>query len=956
MLSEKPESIAQITHQFLQTRQRWGDAALEGVDSLHIAEQLATSTDAFLLELWREAARPEFFDATALLALGSYGRREMALESDVDLMIELGRRELLEDAEFHHAVERFMTWCRDAHLRLGHAVRTPAQTLQEFEADPRTPISVLDARLLAGQTRRAAAELSWQCVRAPEAAEFLRAQDEGLGFVATLMEGYRARTRRNGKTIYLLEPDIKSGEGGLRDLNCIHWAGRVRWQFSPGDEVFPEVGWSAELRERYRDGLRWILGLRNILHVNHGRKSDRLTFLDQEKIAAILLEEEDLGDTTLEESSSADLADLSPRDRATRAESLMRRQYREARAISMLAQRFLRRWQLREGGEEVEINSIFGLKNGQLGLKSYTINPGSYGPSEEPAGRVTPERELSPGEIFDALELAAQHDALLGPVLELSIARSVAAWGEAQREDREICRRLYHLLTDPDTSPKTSRRLLETGILTKLIPEFEPIVCHVQHDVYHIYTTDIHSLKCLEKARKLVSGAADTEAEHWALFRKIGAQVKRTEVFLLAALFHDIGKNRGGDHSHRGAEMMDNIGWRLGLNWGDIDRLAFLVREHLTLSDTARRRDLSDPRVVRELAARLRTVEALNELTALTFCDMATVGPNIMTDWNAALISELYHRLRLVIENGVESLWRDHESLVEQQRAALLKMLQQERAADDVQAGSSPPAISAGQLRSQLDAFVRDVPTDHFAITPADALLRQFETYRRAAHSDRPEVFCTSLPERGVTEIIICAHDVPGTLAKIAGVISASGLNIMAAEIVTTASGRTLDIFQVSQGAALALLLSQREAQAPADPARLKHVAQTLIETLESGHSVENLLKKRIAQTRLEPRLTPQVPTRVEARQDISDTFTVIEIRAPDRVGLLYEIARTLWEYGLNTHVSKIDSLGTQIIDTFYVESARGGKLSAAQTTDIIRALYETIEHSPYLEDPAAQS
>jgi [protein-PII] uridylyltransferase len=950
LISETPEPIRSATERFMKVREKWAIEALSGADSLELARNLAASTDAFILELWRQAAPSDVLDATALLATGSYGRRELAAQSDIDLMIEVGRPELIDRPEFHDAVERFMTWCRDARLKLGHAVRTPEQTLREFEADLRTPISVLDARLLAGQEHLAPESVPWEPVRAPEAAEFLRADDEGIGFVQTLMEGYRARIKRNGKTIYLLEPDIKSGEGGLRDLNCIHWAGRVRWELDPGVQLLDDVGWTPEFRKIYCDGLRWILGLRNILHINHGRKHDRLNFPDQEKIAAIILEDEALPEATLDEISNAVDDDLSPSDRVTRAESLMRRHYREARAISMVAQRFLRRWQLIESEEEVEIGELFGLSNGQLGFSSRFFQAPTPPDSAAmlPSG---PERALSPTEVLDALHLATEHNALLGPVLELSIAESVANWGEAERNDREFCRRFRRLLTDPKVTARTSRRLLENGILTKLVPEFEPIVCHVQHDVYHVYTTDIHSLKCLEKARKLVSGAADPEAEHWDLFRRVGAQVRRTEVFLLAALFHDIGKNRGGDHSRRGAEMMDDIGRRLGLNWGDIDRLAFLVREHLTLSDTARRRDLSDPRVIRELAARLRTVEALNELTALTFCDMATVGPHVMTDWNAALIAELYQRLRQVIENGLESLWRDHESLVEQHREALIEMLKERPPETVGGARIAARQISEGRLRSRLDAFVRDVPTDHFATAQPEALLRQFETYREAAETDSTRVSFTALPERGVTEIIICAQDVPGTLAKIAGVISASGLNIMAAQIVTTASGRTLDIFQVSQGAPLGMLLSQRETQTPADPARLDRLAETLIETLETGESVEMLLKRRIAEARLEPRPTPPVRTLVDARQDISDSFTVFEVRAPDRVGLLYEIARTLWEHGVSTHVSKIDSLGNQIIDTFYVEGLHGGKLSDAQTAELSNALYETLENSPYLDD-----
>ncbi|QDG49919.1 [protein-PII] uridylyltransferase [Persicimonas caeni] len=902
-MTQTPPAVSEAIERHRSERARLAQKALVGADSLQIAAELTELTDRFVLEVWREAAEPRVLEKTAVLALGGYGRRELAFGSDIDVMFELGDSALFDSEELHHSVERFLTWCRDARLKLGHAVRTPAQTREEFESDPRTPISVLDTRALAGQP-----EASWETVRAPEAADFLRGDDDGVGFVELLMRGYEARLERNGKTVYLLEPDIKSGEGGLRDLNCIHWAGRVRWRFVPAERAYPDIGWTAEFRQKYISGLRWLMGLRHLLHINHEREHDRLTFPDQEKIAAILLEMG--GDETSDPNSMA--------------EELMRRHYKEARDISMLTQRLLRRWQIVEGGKEVEVGSIFSLSNGQLALS-------------EDAHR----ERLAPEHVMEALEQASAHDALLDPVLEMAIADSVEAWGEAEREDKQLNRRFRQLLTDADASPKTSERLLENGILTKLLPEFEPIVCHVQHDVYHVYTTDVHSLKCLERARSLVSGSPDPEAQRWRLFTAVADEVERTEILLLAALFHDIGKNRGGDHSRRGAEMMNDIGRRLDMETSDIDQLAFLVREHLTVSDTARRRDLSDPRVVREIASRLRTVETLNELTALTFCDMSTVGPNVMTDWNATLIGELYRRARQAIEGGLESVWRGQQALVEQNRDALWKLSQ---AKIDAQ-------LSSGELRSQLDAFIRDVPTDHFAKTEPSSLLRQFDTYRQARQAEQTRVRFTPMRERGVTELIVCAQDVPGTLAKIAGVISASGLNIMTAEIVTTAGGRTLDIFQVSQSPPRASLVAQRSTRPPDDPRRLERLEEKLVAVLDGEVSVESLLKQRISETRLAPRPTPSVKTSVEARQDISDAFTVLEVRAPDRLGLLYEITRTLWEHDVSTYISKIDSLGTQIIDTFYVEGVGGGKLSDDKTGEVLNALYETLESSPYLDE-----
>lgn len=891
-----PSVVEQLTRRYLDERDEIAKGLSDGRGGLETARLLAEATDAWIAELWCHAAPQPIREATSLMALGGYGRRELCFGSDIDLMIEVLDESLLDSETLRDSVEKLMTWCRDSRISLSHSVRTESQTLSEFEVDPRTPISLIDAREIEHE-KLAAPSRGW----AAAAAGFLRGDDHGKQFIEQLIDGYEARRARRGQTVYLLEPDIKAGEGGMRDLNYLQWGASVRWSLDVRREESDDAGWSGEHRETFHRGLEWILRLRHLLHLEHDRKHDRLNFPDQEALAAQIL------------GSSNDSGDIH-----RRAEALMREHYSEAREISMLTQRFLRRWRLEEPAECTQLDSVFCLSGGQL----------SFCAPNQP--------ELSDLEVLEALELASEHGALLDPVLEMHLAHRAAGWDGSHRRKRGLNGQLLRLLTDPAISEKTSERLLENGILTALIPEFEPIVCHVQHDVYHVYTTDIHSLKCLEMGRRMV-GPADFETR-WTFFPKIAEQIEDTEVFLMACLCHDIGKNRGGDHSRIGAKLMTDIGRRLGMSDEQIDQLAFLVREHLTLSDTARRRDIGDPRVVRDLAGRIRTVEALNQLTALTFCDMSTVGPDVMTDWNASLIMEMYETLRRALEHGVEHLWKDRHDEVEDKRSQLLEL------------ASQGPDEDAGELRSQVDEFVRDLPTDYLVSHAADALIRPFQVYREARATGETAIIATPMQERGVTEFVVATQDVPGTLAKIAGTLSASGLNIRTAEVTTTASGLSNDVFQVSQSAGRAGRYIAAEETALTDQRRIDQVRERLHDVLAGREDVEELLTRRINERRLAPRPTPSVETSVRVHQDQSDTFTVIEVRAPDRVGLLYEIAKTLWKAGVSTHFSKIDSLGTKIIDTFYVESVDGGKLDDEAVDSVVTALEDMLEESPLLE------
>lgn len=839
---------------FVRARQQIVDELLDDGRGVVAAHALTLATDDWVRALWAAAGG---FDAH-LIALGGFGRRELCHGSDVDLVIEVREGDEAR-AELRECVERFMTWARLTRVRLSHAVRTPSQTAEAFQVDVRTPVSYLDARSLTAEAQDSR----------DAAVKLLRADDEGVGFVAMLLEGYRARLQRYGQTIYLLEPDVKSGKGALRDVHMLRWAMLVR------DESLEDL-------PRLAADHDWLLELRSLLHALHGRKHDRLHFPDQERIAVLL---EDGSHT--------------PRDAA---EALMRRHYQVTRRIARTTERALRRWGPVVDAVEHHVSERFRLSGGTL--------------------FVDGEARLRPDEVLEGLRLASQFDTLLDPVAEERFEAAAAEWGPDQRADASLCGTFRELLTDPASTARTSTRLLELGVLTRLVPEFEPVVCHVQHDVYHVYTTDVHLLRCLEFGRQLLR--ADSEVgTRWPEFATVAARIEDVEVFLLSTLFHDIGKNRGGGHSEKGAVMMIDVAPRLGLDVDRRDLLSFLVREHLTLSHVARRHDLSDRRLLRDLAARIRTVEALNQLTALTFCDMSTVGRNAITDWNATLLLQLHERLEATIRDGVAATWQHIAREVIEVRAWL--------------------SAQVGEGRPQVDAFVRDLPATYLVEAKPEALARAFEAWRRGQDGEIV-VLATPDAERGSTEVIVSAPDQPGVLAQITGTISSLGLNILDARIITTSSGRLLDIFQVAQSGGAAHALDRAEQVAVTDEARLARLRERLIEVLHGERTAAELLEQRAAQSKLAPRTTPDVDTSVEVIDDVSDDYTVVQVKAPDRIGLLYDIARTLSQCEVDIRLSKIDAVGTQVVDTFYLESIDHQQLNAEQIADVVAALRVAVE------------
>jgi [protein-PII] uridylyltransferase len=320
---------------------------------------------------------------------------------------------------------------------------------------------------------------------------------------------------------------------------------------------------------------------------------------------------------------------------------------------------------------------------------------------------------------------------------------------------------------------------------------------------------------------------------------------------------------------------------------------------------------------------------------------MSNVGDDVMNDWNASLLMGLYRRLRVAIEHGVESVWQRLSDDLRSHQDTVVSLY----------ADRTDTAVASAQ--SALDEFFRDVPAGHILETAPAALLRQFDVYMASKQTSEPVVLSTPIEEKGATEIIVSAPDVPGALAQITGAISSLGLNILTAQIVTTAGKSTLDIFRVAQSGGAAHALNPGGQRALTDEVRIARLEERLRDVLSGRVPVEELLAKRIREKRLSDREMPVVDAAVRIVPELSDDFTVIEVKAPDRIGLLYEIASTLQAHGVNIHLSKIDALGTQVIDTFFVDAAAGGPLSPEQFSAVVEALEQVVQASRLVPDSA---
>ncbi len=864
------EALLQAARSFLDSHlQRIHHLNDQGVSGREIVEELTTVFDQLNDSIYRAVSADlseDVLAGCALIALGGYGRAEMNPRSDLDLMFfytPSGK----DAARVISDRMLYLLW--DLRLDVGYSVRSSDECLEESQ-DSTVRSALLDARLISGNP-----ELFESFYRTVGVLMLTR---DTQGFIKLKLNERAERKKKYGSSVYLLEPNLKEGEGGLRELQEALWIARVKFKSSGMKELLRKGVINEQDFQEYDQALDYLWKIRNFLHFTGQRKSDQLTFDLQQQLAVAFGYKENR--------------------RTSAVEQFMQGYYAHAFQVEHLSTKLI-------------LNATQSLsppkKGGFKFLEKRNLEDGFYIIRGELRAKVDQQLLKDPVLMMVAFELAQKHEVQLCLELKQLIRDNVQLINDKIRRSSRINTSFMNILRHPKGVSNILRKMHHLQFLSAFIPEFKKIYCRVQFDLYHIYTVDIHTLFAIEEMENL--WARKYEKVH-PLLTEVANNIEKRELLLLAILFHDIGKGSGKDHSVRGAEMVPTIARRLRLNREDSQRLQFLVLHHLQMAHISQRRDLQDFKMIAQFSELMGMSETLRMLYLLTFADIKAVGPDVWTEWKGSLLRELYEKAYDALEKN--EFYQEQRS----DKARNRKRNIRRALLGDFSDSQINKVINSLHTRYLMSYRSREiVPHLRLALSRGKkTLMMQIEHKREAEY----------------TEVTLATIDSPGLYSQIAGVMAAHSINILGAQIHTRKTGAVLDILQVDSP--VGGIVDK--------PRKWQRVEADLSEVLEGRVFVEDLFDKRQEPDYLKfSTQRPQRPNMVEIDNDVSDRYTVIDIFANDKVGLLYEITRTLNELGLYIAVSKISTKVDQAADVFYVSDIFGQKITDLVKLDEIRTV-----------------
>jgi [protein-PII] uridylyltransferase len=816
----------------------------------------------------------------SIVAVGGYGRGELAPHSDIDLLFLLPYKRT---SRAEQIVEYMLYILWDLGLKVGHSTRSIDDCIRQSKADMTIRTALLESRwvwgdqpLVAELKRRYRAEV---------------VTGSAVYFVEAKLAERDERHAKLGEARYVLEPNIKEGKGGLRDLHTLYWIAKYLYPITDVRELVNLGALSQDAANRFAKAQAFLWAVRCHLHFLTGRMEDRLTFDVQPQIASRMGYTDHGGTLGVERFMkhyfliAKDVGDL------TRI------------FCALLEQEHKRKPKLRFPAIlRAKRVDGFRLEGNRLDLSD------------------PQELERDPVKMIRLFYTALTLELDVHPRALSVVTQNLKRIDNKVRNDPEANRLFVEMLCSRKDPEVALRHMNEAGVLGRFIPDFGRVVAQMQYDMYHVYTVDEHTIQAVGILHKLEQGlyVEDTPTP-----TEVVRTIQSRRALYLAVFLHDIAKGRSGDHSVIGADIALKLGPRLGLTDEETETASWLIRHHLLMTRTAFKRDVDDPKTIADFVAIVQSPERLKLLLALTVADVRAVGPNVWNNWKAGLLAELYHRSMDMMSGGIGVEGR--ETRVAQAQAALREQL----------AGSwAPEEIEAHLVRGYPSYWVSFDPAAH---------LRHARLIREAEVSKAPLTIDWRSDERhGVTEVTIYTGDHAGLFAQIAGAMALSGASIVDAKIITMTNGMALDTF----------VIQDTDGAAFDSPSRLAKLTTNIEQALSGRLRLDRELAKRRSASQSRTRVF-RVPPRVLVNNTASATHTVVEVNGRDRVGLLYDVTSAITRLSLQISSAHISTYGERVVDVFYVKNVFGLKIEHERKIKEIREQLAAALAEPRISDAA---
>lgn len=827
-----------------------------GVAADELVHGRAAFVDRLLRQIWADTGLGEQPDI-ALFAVGGYGRGELLPASDIDLLL------LTPDGASENqqaSIAEFLRRLWDGGLSVGHSVRTLDECISEATRDITVVTNLMEARLLAGCDR-----LFGTLMDAIGPARIWPSREF---FAAKLTEQSR-RHQKFGDTAYRLEPNVKDGPGGLRDIQMIGWVSKRHLGARRMSDLVRHGFLTEDEYRELKAGQSYLWRIRFALHTLTGRAEDRLLFDHQVALA--------------KQSHFAD------EDHNLAVEQFMQGYYRIVMNLERLNEMLLQHYRecilhADDACVSEPLNERFQIRLNFIEVRHESVF-----------------RDYPPA-LLEIFLLCARHTHIEGVrAATIRLIRQHRHLIDDAFRRNPICRDLFmQILREPSGITLQLRRMNRYGILAGYLPAFGSIVGRMQYDLFHVYTVDEHTLMVLRNVRRfsLPQVAGDSPRYH-ALFR---IQPK-PELLYLGALFHDIGKGRGGDHSQVGAVEAETFCRLHGLSEADGELVSWLVRNHLLMSMTAQRKDISDPEIIHAFASQIGSQLRLDSLYLLTIADIRATNPELWNTWRETLLADLYAATRQLLAQGLH-VRQDHTDMIESvQRESLARLTKLNLPSEPAQ------------------ALWHELSDDYFLRHSADEIA--WHTASILESEQRPVVRIRQTTERGGSEIFVYAGDSTQIFAHITSTLDGLGLDIVDARITTAQHGWVLDSFMVLE-----------EGGETIDGGfRAEEIVTRLRETLTQLHRPPEKVRRRM------PRRLKHfdIPPRVTFSHDAPRHWTALELNTNDRPGLLSAVSQAMADQGVRIHNAKISTIGEQASDVFYVTTVDGHPIDDPSAQERIR-------------------